>query len=87
MHPQRVCKIGKMQLALGANKIAELYHIDNFTEQASLWYDVCTNRKHTGDSEMRFVEPLNDTAPFPAIARAIRIALALPVITCTIERP
>ena len=49
MHPQRVCKIGKMQLAPEANKN-------------------------------------DDTGLFPAIAQAIRITLALPVTTRTIER-
>ena len=51
-----------MQLALGANKIADLYHIDNFTEQSSLWNNVWTNRKHTGDWEMHVIELVDDTA-------------------------
>ena len=62
--------------------IGELYEIDNSPDRhMSLVRYVWANRNHiyTGDWEMHFIELLGDVSIslFPAIAQAIRIALAL----------
>jgi hypothetical protein len=93
IHPLQMMKVTKEQFMIQARNISEFCEIDNFCEQTSTWYDLWQNRQRLkSDSvcetfeEMDLIGLLDHATLFPAIQQAIRIALALPATTCTIER-
>ncbi|KAG0429471.1 hypothetical protein HPB47_023613 [Ixodes persulcatus] len=69
-----------------AEEVQNFYCIDNFKEESASWYEMWRNK--TGDfSSLSHPELLLRAQTFyPAVAKAVEVALTLPVTTCTIER-
>ncbi|KAH7980593.1 hypothetical protein HPB49_017414 [Dermacentor silvarum] len=78
--------LSHVEFATLAEELKCFYGIDNFKEEAISWYKMWCNK--TGDpSEITYCELLHQVKTFfPGVAKAIEVALALPVATCTVER-
>ena len=63
--------------------IMEMYSLDNFEQEALVWYDIYS-KKEMNDTSM--IELLTMSRMFPAVCKALAIALSLPATTCTVER-
>ncbi|KAG0412028.1 hypothetical protein HPB47_010845 [Ixodes persulcatus] len=86
LHPARMKHMSRNEFAALAEEVQNFYCIDNFKEESASWYEMWRNE--TGDfSSLSYPELLLRAQTFyPAVAKAVEIALALPVITCTVER-
>ena len=67
------------------SSVKEMCAIDNLVEDALAWYNV---RKHKplDDNSLGMIELVKQTTLFPAVRKAILIALTLPATSCTVER-
>lgn len=75
-----------VEFAVFADELQEFYSIENFKEESISWYEMWHN-KTRDTSELTYSELLLQAKTFfPAVAKAIEVALALPVTTCTVER-
>ena len=61
-----------------------MYGIDNLVEEALAWYDV-QKHKPLDDNSLGMIELVKQTTMFPAVRKAIFIALTLPATSCTVE--
>ncbi|KAH7946409.1 hypothetical protein HPB49_024549 [Dermacentor silvarum] len=77
--------LSRVEFAALAEELQCFYGIDNFKEEAISWYEMWCNK--TGDPpEITYCELLHQAKTFfPGVAKAIEVALALPVTTCTVE--
>ena len=62
-----------------------MYGIDNLVEEALAWYDV-QKHKPLNDNSLGMIELVKQITLFPAVRKAILIALTLPATSCTVER-
>lgn len=86
LHPEQMKNINKKDFYKIAANIEKYYNIDNFLTEATLWYDVWSMRAQTA-ANLSVIDVIdNHTEFFPAIRKALLIAVALPATTCTIER-
>jgi len=94
LHPQRMLRVDKKMFLMRAADVEQMYSIDNFVEEAGLWYDVWANRvqeKSGNESaidwqKMSLIDLLDHSSLFPAVRKGLSIALATPATTCTVER-
>jgi hypothetical protein len=68
-----------------ATDIQKYYYIDNFLPESTIWYHFWSMK-----TQIPINLPITDiidhhTEFFPAIKKALLIALALPATTCTVE--
>ena len=82
LHPERMAKRDKARFMSQATKISNTYEIDNFMEEASIWFDVWENRtRKECRSHKSFhwniclIDLLDQSILFPAVNTAIRVAL------------
>ncbi|KAK2176088.1 hypothetical protein NP493_684g00030 [Ridgeia piscesae] len=62
-----------------------MYGIDNLVEEALAWNDV-QKHKPLDDNSLGMFELVKQTTMFPAVRKAILIALTLPATSCTVGR-
>jgi hypothetical protein len=62
-----------------------MYDTDNLVEEALAWYDV-QKHKPLDDNSLGIIELVKQTTLFPAVRKAILIALTLPATSRTVER-
>lgn len=93
LHPQHMRTVDQELYLSRAASVAQLYSIDNFVEEAGLWYEVWASRVNEVDGSdksvqcsMSLIDLLQHSVLFPAIHTALCIALATPATTCTMER-
>lgn len=86
LHPAKMKYLSCVEFHAIAEELQGFYSIENFKEEGISWYEMWRNK--TGDpSQITYAELLLQAKPFfPAVAKAIEVALALPVTTCTVER-
>ncbi|KAH6930013.1 hypothetical protein HPB50_007959 [Hyalomma asiaticum] len=86
LHPAKMKCLSSVEFHAIAEDLQGFYGIENFKEEGISWYEMWRNK--TGDpSQITYAELLLQAKPFfPAVAKAIEVALALPVTTCTVER-
>ena len=61
------------------SSVKEMYGIDNLVEEALAWYDV-QKHKPLDDNSLGMIELVKQTTMFPAVRKAILIALTLHAI-------
>lgn len=84
--PQQMKNLCKKEFEEVVTNIQKYHNIDNFLYEANVWYDFWSLK-----TQMPTNLPITSiidkhTEFFPAIKKALLVALALPVTTCTIER-
>ena len=67
------------------SSVKEIYGIDNLVEEALAWYDV-QKHKPLDDNSLGMIDLVKQTTTFPAVRKAILIALTLLATSCTVER-
>ena len=67
------------------SSVKEMYGIDNLVEEALAGYDV-QKHKPLDDNSLGMLELVKQTTMFPAVRKAILIALTLSATSCTVER-
>lgn len=78
--------MSRFEFAVLAEELQVFYSIENFKEEGISWYEMWRN-KTRDSSEITYSELLHQANTFfPAVAKAVEVALALPVTTCTVER-
>ena len=83
LHPKEMKNIDRVNFKSIVMSIMEMYSLDNFEQEALVWYDIYS-KKEMNDTSM--IELLNMSGMFPAVCKALAIALSLPATTCTVER-
>ena len=85
LHPREMHQTERDEFKHIASSVKEMYGIDNFVEEALAWYDV-HKHKPLDDNSLGMIELMKQTTMFPAVRKAILIALTLPATSCTVER-
>ena len=85
LHPKEIQQRERSEFKRIISSITQTYEIDNLMEEALTWYDV---HKHNPPSNncAGLIELVKQTSMFPAVRKAILIALTLPATSCTAER-
>lgn len=89
LHPMNLTQMTFEEFQRETKVFVDFYDIENFSGEAEMWYQCCNKMKSEGKNleEFDLIDLLAEAQPFfPATANAIKIALAQPCTTCTIER-
>lgn len=95
LHPARAGKLRKQEFMHKMKIVNDVYGtlLDNFLAEASLWFDVMTTFNpsefsNQGSPEICLTQVVDHSSVtfYPAVQKALQIALALPPTTCTVER-
>ena len=82
---EKCSKQKEMNSSTSLHLSKKMYGIDNLVEEALAWYDV-QKHKPLDDNTLGMIELVKQTTMFPAVRKAILIALILPATSCTVER-
>lgn len=85
LHPKNIFKTTRDDFKRSVSSINKTYDIENLEEEALAWYDVQKNNPLENNS-VELAKLVQQTTLFPAVRKAILIALTLPATTCTVER-
>lgn len=85
LHPREMQQTERDEFKHIVSSVKEMYGIDNLVEEALAWYDV-QKHKPLDDNSLGMIELVKQTTLFPAVRKAILIALTLPATSCTVER-
>ena len=85
LHPREMQQTEKDEFEHIVSSVKEMFRIDNLVEEALAWYDV-QKHKPLDDNSLGMIELVKQTTLFPAVRKAILIALTLPATSCTVER-
>ena len=85
LHPREMQQTERDEFKHIVSSVKEMYGIDNLVEEALAWYDV-QKHKPLDDDSLGMIELVKQTTMFPAVRKAILIALTLPATSCTVER-
>ena len=91
LHPLQMLRVDKKQFLNQMKLVEKFDEIDDFFEEANLWYELWANRSQEDQGfkqqkEMDLFSLATHAQLLPAVHSAIFIALTLPSTTCTIER-
>lgn len=89
LNPVNVTKMSLEEFERDTEAFVNFYEIDNFAGEVEVWYQHCSSMKADGKNieDLDLIDLLSEARSlFPATAKAIKIALAQPCTTCTIER-
>lgn len=86
LHPYYLRKMNKKEYMNTIKIIYDFYHIENFNEEAEVWYSYWNNNDIVITDETLVLDLLQHCQFFKAIAQTIEILICLPPTTCTIER-
>lgn len=89
LHPKEMAKVGLETLKTEMEKISELYEIENLETETITWFEKWLGEKEekVENGESGLLDLLQYVDQYPSIQQAILIALALPLTTCTVEKP
>ena len=85
LHPREMQQTERDEFKHIVSSVKEMYGIGNLVEEALAWYDV-QKHKPLDDNSLGMIELVKQTTMFPAVRKAILIALTLPATSCTVER-
>ena len=85
LHPREMQQTERDEFKHIVSSVKEMNCIDNIVEEALAWYDV-QKHKPLDDNSLGMIELVKQTTLFPAVRKAILIALILPATSCTVER-
>ena len=85
LHPREMQQTERDEFKHIVSSVKEMYGIDNLVEEALAWYDV-HKHKPLDDNSLGMIELVKQTTMFPAVRKAILIALTLLATSCTVER-
>ena len=85
LHPREMQQTERDEFKHIVSSLKEMNGIDNLVEEALAWYDV-QKHKPLDDNSLGMIELVKQTTLFPAVRKAILIALTLPATSCTVER-
>ena len=85
LHPREMQQTERDEFKHIVSSVKERYGIDNLVEEALAWYDV-QKHKPLDDNSLGMIELVKQTTMFPAVRKAILIALTLLATSCTVER-
>ena len=85
LHPREMQQTERDEFKHIVSSVKEMYGIDNLVEEALAWYDV-QKHKPLDDNSLGMIELVKQNTMFPAVRKAILIALTLPATSCTVER-
>ena len=85
LHPREMQQTERDEFKHIVSSVNEMYGIDNLVEEALAWYEV-QKHKPLDDNSLVMIELVKQTTLFPAVRKAILIALTLPATSCTVER-
>ena len=76
-HPREMQQTERDEFKHIVSSVKEMYGIDNLVEEALAWYDV-QKHKPLDDNSLGMIELVKQTTMFPAVRKAILVALILP---------
>jgi len=85
LHPKEMQQTERDEFKHIVSSVKEMYDIYNLVEEALAWYDV---QKHNplDDNSLGMIELVKQITLFPAVGKAILIALTLLARSCTVVR-
>ncbi len=84
LHPREMQQTERDEFKHIASSVKEMYGIDNLVEEALAWYDA-QKHKPLDDNSLGMIELVKQTTMFPAVRKAILIALTLPATSRTLD--
>nr|CAB3267958.1 zinc finger MYM-type protein 1-like [Phallusia mammillata] len=84
LHPKEMQQTERGEFKHIVLSVKEMYGIDNLVEESLAWYDL--QRHMPLSSSLGMIELVKHTNMFPAVRKAILIALTLPATSCEVER-
>lgn len=86
LHPKKMKHMQREKFLKTIELISTVYAslLDNFEKQSHSWYDFWKNI--TVEPSMTLYDILDYITYYPAVCNAIKIAITLPVTSCSVER-